>query len=225
METLDIKILLVDHHELVRTGIHRLLEDQPGICVVGEADSGEKAVELARSTNPDVVLMDVQVSDLGALEVTRRMIRFNSDIRIVIVIDEVDAPFPTHLLEAGAAGCLTKVCSFGEIVNAIKVVHKRERYISIDLAQQRTLSTLSGSEQSPFDCLSQREMQVLLMVAQGKKIHEISDQLCLTSKTIYTYRYRLFDKLGVENDVELVRFAMRHGVVALSNGRQASLAG
>lgn len=213
MEQPDIRVLLVDHQELVRVGMQRLLDDMQQLCVVGEAASGEDAVQLSRSLKPDVVLMDAQIPGIGGLEATRRIARTRPGIAILVVTPQTDDLFPAQLLEAGASGYLTKHCSIEEIADAIRVVASGERYISADIARQMALSMLPGGEQSPFDRLSQRELQVMLMVAQGQNVHEISGHLCLSSKTVSTYRYRLFDKLGVDNDVELTRLAIRHGIV------------
>jgi len=215
MEQPDIQILLVDHQELVRVGMQRLLDEVPRLCVVGEASSGEEAVQLSRSLKPDVVIMDVQIPGIGGLEATRRILRRNPDIRILVVTPQTDEPFPAQLLDAGASGYLTKNCGIEEIADAVRAVSRGERYISADIARQMALSMLPGREQSPFDRLSQRELQVLLMVAQGQNVHEISARLCLSSKTVSTYRYRLFEKLSVDNDVALTRLAIRHGIVGL----------
>ena len=218
MEQKEIRILIVDNQELVRCGIRRLLDDMPSLSVVGEASSGEEAVNMARDLEPDVVLMDVQIPGIGGLEAARRMSRHSPGIGIIVVTLQVDDPFPAQLLDAGASGYLTKNCGIEEIADAIRVVSRGERYISADIARQMALSMLPGTEQSPFDRLSQRELQVMLMVAQGQNVHDISDRLCLSSKTISTYRYRLYDKLGVDNDVELTRLAIRHGIVGLAIG-------
>jgi len=216
MEQPEIRVLLVDHQEMVRCGLQRLLNDMPGVHVVGEASSGEEAVQLSRRLQPDVVLMDVQIPGIGSLEATRRISRGGAEIRIVVVASLVDDLFPIRLLDAGASGYLSKNCGIEEISEAIAVVCRGERYISADIARQMALSTLPGGGQSPFECLSQRELQVMLMVAQGQSVHDISGHLCLSSKTISTYRYRLYEKLGVGNDVELARLAIRHGIVGIA---------
>jgi two-component system invasion response regulator UvrY len=216
MEQPEIRILLVDHQEMVRCGLQRLLNDAPQLHVVGEASSGEEAVQLSRRLQPDVVLMDVQIPGIGSLEATRRISRGGAEIRIVVVASLVDDLFPIRLLDAGASGYLSKNCGIEEISEAIAVVCRGERYISADIARQMALSTLPGGGQSPFECLSQRELQVMLMVAQGQSVHDISGHLCLSSKTISTYRYRLYEKLGVGNDVELARLAIRHGIVGIA---------
>ncbi len=213
MENTDIRVLLVDHQALVRCGLRRLLDDVPGLCVVGEAGSGDEAVLHARNLKPDVVLMDAQIPGIGGLEATRRLVRSDLAAAIVVVTLQVDDPIQPRFLQAGASGYLTKHCSVDEIADAVRVVARGERYIGADIARQMALSMQPGNEQSPFDRLSQREVQVLMMVAQGSNVHAISERLCLSSKTVSTYRYRLFEKLGVENDVELTRLAIRHGIV------------
>lgn len=208
-----IDVMLVDDHELVRTGIKRLLEDAEDIQVVAEACSGEEAINLARKHRPDVVLMDVSMPGIGGLEATRKLLQSNPKIRVVAVTMHKDDVFPSRLLDAGAMGYLTKGSKVDEIVHAIREVVAGRRYISSDIAQTLALSLLPGGGKSPFDMLSQREMQVMIMLMQGHKINDISDKLCLSPKTVSTYRYRLFDKLGVQNDVELTRLAVRHGVI------------
>ncbi|VAW75231.1 BarA-associated response regulator UvrY (= GacA = SirA) [hydrothermal vent metagenome] len=215
MEQSEIKVLLVDNQALVRSGLRSLLNDINGISVIGEADSGETAVALCRQLNPHVVLMDAQIQGIGGLETIRRIIRSEPSIGIVIVTLQVDDPLQSRFLGAGASGCLTKHCGVEEIVEAVRAVALGERYISADIARQMALSMLPGSAQSPFERLSQREAQVLMMVAEGQGVHDISAHLCLSSKTVSTYRYRLFEKLGVGNDVELTRLAIRYGVVSL----------
>ena len=208
-----IRVLIVDDHELVRTGIKRILEDTRDIRVVAEASTGEEALGLVREHQPDVVLMDVNMPGIGGLEATRKLIQSHPELRVIVVTIHVDEPYPTRLLEAGASGYLTKGCAVDEIVDAIQVVHRGERYIGADIARQLALSMLPGGKRSPFDKLSQREMQVMLMVTQGRSIQDISDRLSLSPKTVSTYRYRLYEKLGVDNDVELTHLAMRHGMI------------
>lgn len=208
-----IRVLIVDDHELVRTGIKRILEDTRDIRVIAEASTGEEALQQVREHRPDVVLMDVNMPGIGGLEATRKIIHSHPGLRVIVVTIHVDEPYPTRLLEAGASGYLTKGCAVDEIVDAIQMVHRGERYIGADIARQLALSMLPGGERSPFDKLSQREMQVMLMVTQGHSIQDISDRLCLSPKTVSTYRYRLYEKLGVDNDVELTHLAMRHGMI------------
>ena len=208
-----IEVLLVDDHELVRTGVKRLLEDEPGISVVAEAASGEQALRLARELRPQVVLMDLNMPGMGGLEATDKLLRRDPRIKVLVVTVYDDEPFPSQLIKAGAMGYVTKGCGIEEMVKAIKTVHRGQRYVSGDVAKHMAMHMLDGAEKSPFGGLSKREMEVLLLMTQGQSIQAISDRLCLSPKTIATYRYRLFDKVGVRSDVELMRLAIRHGII------------
>ena len=208
-----IKVTIVDDHELVRTGIIRILKDEPDLEIVAEASSGEEAIQLVKQHQPDVVLMDVNMPGIGGFEATRKLIQMYPDLKVIVVTIHVDDPFPSRMLQAGAMGYLTKGCGVDEIINAIREVNTGRRYISADVAQHLALKLMPGGEESPFDSLSPRELQVMLMLTQGTKVQEISDKLCLSPKTVSTYRHRLYDKLGVSSDVALTRLAMRYGMV------------
>lgn len=208
-----IKVLLVDDHELVRIGIKRLLQDVNGIKVIGEASTGEEAIKIAKELIPDVVLMDVQMPGIGGLEATRKMIRHNPDIKILALTVFDDEPYPSRLLQAGAAGYITKGCDAEEMVRGIRTVHSGQRYISTEIAQQLALKRFTKAEESPLDILSERELQIMLMITSGQKVQEISDKLCLSPKTVNSYRYRIFEKLGINSDVELTLLAIRLGLV------------
>jgi two-component system, NarL family, invasion response regulator UvrY len=208
-----INTMLVDDHDLVRCGIRRLLDDVPDIRVTAEAKSGEQAIRLVRRQAPDVILMDVSMPGIGGLEATRKITRSLPDIKIIVVSIHDDDPFPARLLEAGASGYIPKGCGVDEIVVAIRSVYKGQQYLSPVIAQKLALSYVHNRDKSPFDELTQRETQVMLMVVSGETNKRISEQLCLSPKTTSTYRYRLFEKLGVGNDVELTRFAIRHGLI------------
>ena len=208
-----IKVLLVDDHDLVRLGVKRLLQDANGIKVVGEARTGEEGIKLTKELNPDVVIMDVQMPGIGGLEATRKMIRYNPMIRVLALTVCEDEPYPSRFLQAGAAGYITKGCSAEEMIKAIRLLYAGERYISPEIAQLLALKRFSPDEKSPLDILSEREMQIMLMIIQGMKVAQISDKLCLSTKTINSYRYRIFEKLNVTSDVELTLLAVKLGVL------------
>lgn len=203
----------MDDHELVRLGIKRILQDMSGFKIMGEASTGEEAVRLAKELIPDVVIMDVQMPGIGGLEATRKMIRHNPDIKILALTVYGDEPYPSRLLQAGAAGYITKGCSTDEMIRAIRTVHSGQRYISSEIAQQLALKRFQKAEESPLDILSERELQIMLMITSGQKVQEISKKLCLSPKTVNSYRYRIFQKLGLKNDVELTLLAIRLGLV------------
>jgi two-component system, NarL family, invasion response regulator UvrY len=208
-----IKVLLIDDHDLVRIGIKRLLQDVSGIKVVGEAGTGEDAVKAAKELVPDVALMDVHMPGIGGLEATRKMVRHNPDIKVLALTIYRVEPFPERLLQAGAAGYITKGCGSEEMVRAIRTVHSGQRYISSEIAQQLALKRFGKGDESPLDILSERELQIMLMITSGQKVQDISSKLCLSPKTVNSYRYRIFEKLGINNDVELTLLAIRLGLV------------
>lgn len=208
-----INVMLVDDHGLVRTGIKRLLKDVSGIEVVAEAENGEQAIRQVRKEKPDVILMDISMPGIGGLEATRKISQVVPGVKIIAVTIHDDDPFPARLLEAGASGYLTKGCDVQEIVSAIRSVHLGKQYITPEIAHKLALSFVNEREKSPLERLTPRETQVMLMVVRGETNKAISEKLCLSPKTTSTYRYRLFEKLGVENDVELTRFAIRHGLI------------
>lgn len=207
------KVLLVDDHDLVRTGIKRLLDDINDLDVVGEATCGEDAIKMVSQHDLDVVLMDINMPGMGGLEATRKLQITNPELKIIIVTMHEDDLFAQRLLKAGATGYLTKGAGVDEIVHAIREVKQNRRYISPEIAQQLALSQFPDHDGSPFDALSERELQVMMLLMDGMKVNEISDKLCLSPKTVSTYRHRLYDKLKVQNDIELSRLAMVHGVI------------
>lgn len=213
-----IRVLVVDDHDLVRTGISRMLADISGLQVIGQADSGEDAIRKARELKPDVVLMDVKMPGIGGLEATRKLLRSYPDLKVIAVTICEEDPFPTRLLQAGAAGYLTKGAALEEMVQAIRMVFGGQRYISPQIAQQLALKSFQPQlSESPLDLLSEREIQIALMIANCQKVQSISDKLCLSPKTVNTYRYRIFEKLSITSDVELALLAVRHGMVDTVN--------
>jgi two-component system invasion response regulator UvrY len=217
-----IRILVVDDHDLVRTGIARMLGDVSGLRVVGEASTGEDALKLCRELKPDVVLMDVKMPGIGGLETTRKMLRQFPDTHVIAVTACVEEPYPSRLLQAGAAGYMTKGTGLDEMVKAIRLVYAGQRYVSPEVAQQLALKPFSRTEASPFDQLSEREIQIAMMIVGCQKVQEISDKLFLSPKTVNSYRYRIFEKLSINSDVELTLLAVRHGLVDVENIKTGS---
>lgn len=209
--------MLVDDHDLVRAGIKRILDDVSGIKVVGEAHSGEDAVKLVRELQPNVVLMDVKMPGIGGFEATRKLLRINPDIKVLVLTICDNDLYPARLLQAGAAGYLTKGASMKEMVQAIRAVNSGQRYISPDIASRLAFRHVSDADVSAFEQLSERELQVMMMITKGVNAQLIADKLCLSAKTVNSYRYRIFKKLNVKNDVELTLLAIRHGLVDSEN--------
>jgi len=208
-----IKVLIVDDHQMVRFGTRRLLEDESGLQIVGEASSGEEAIEAVDVLNPQVVLMDVQMPGIGGLEATRRCLRIAPDVKVIALSMHDGEPFPSKLFEAGAKGYVSKRSDPEELILAIRKVMAGQRYISTDIAQNLALRPFAEVQQSPFEQLSGREMQIALMVIRGMGAAEMGKKLILSPKTVNSYRYRIFEKLDIKNDVELTKLAIQHGLL------------
>lgn len=207
-----IRVLVADDHHMVRTSIARMLDDEEGLRVVGEAADGEAAISQCRTVRPDIVLMDIRMPGIGGLEATRKISRGMSDIKVLVLTAYLEDTFAQRLLDAGASGFISKGSELDEMVNAIRQVHAGQRFISSEIAQRLVLAKLE-SQDNPFNHLSSRELQVAMMIVNCHKVSEISDSLFLSPKTVNTYRYRIFEKLGVQSDVELTHLGLRFGLV------------
>jgi two-component system invasion response regulator UvrY len=208
-----IRVFLVDDHELVRTGIRRILDEVQDICVVGEAADGDSALKEIRRLEPDVVLMDLNMPGMGGIETTRRLMRILPGAKVIALTVLDEHPFPAHVNEAGALGYLTKGCPAEEMVNAVRTVSQGLPYVAASVARKHMLAKWQGVASAPFNELSAREMQVVMMILDGKRTPDISECLSLSPKTVSTYRQRIYDKLQVRTDVELTRLAYRHGLI------------
>lgn len=208
-----ISILIADDHDLVRSGLARMLHGHGQFVVVAEAATGEDALEKAAVHQPAVVLMDVRMPGIGGIEATARMQRRSPSTRVIALTACADDPFPSRLLEAGAYGFLAKDTPFDELVTAIHTVHAGGHYVCRRIAQELALKPVrrkQGDAGSPFDQLSERELQVALMIVGCRSVQDIADHLNVSPKTVNTYRYRMFEKLGVDGDVALTLLALRH---------------
>lgn len=201
---------MVDDHDLVRTGIVRMLSDDPTIEVVAEGSCGETAVALCRQLHPHVVLLDVNMPNLNGIEATKK-IKNLGDIKVLAVSSHSDEPYPSMLIKAGVDGYITKGTAFDEMIRAIKKVQAGHKYFSHDIAEKLAQVLLLPTP-SPFEMLSEREQQVAMMVVNCASIQQIADKLFVSPKTVNTYRYRIFEKLGVDSDVKLTHLAIRHGL-------------
>jgi two-component system invasion response regulator UvrY len=211
-----ITILLVDDHELVRLGMSRLLGDLKDIKVIGEAGSGEEALELFVTLTPDVVLMDISMPGMGGLEATRKILQHTPKAKVLVISSHNDEPFPSRMLKVGALGYVTKSANLDEIEQAIRTVCIGKRYLSPEIAQTMALQHSTEKKDNPFDGLSERELQIMLMTTKGMKPNEIGDQLAVSPKTVNSYRYRLFEKLSIDSDVELTLLALKYHMLDLN---------
>lgn len=206
-----IRVLIVDDHALVRTGLRLVLSAERDIEVVGECATGEEAWATLRKVKPDVLLCDLHLPGISGLDVTERVARSGMETKVLIVSIQEDGPLPRRLIEAGAAGYIGKGCDASELVRAVRDVARGRRYLASQVAQHLAFSGLAGPG-SPFDKLSPRELEVAKMLCTGMRMEEIGRRLSLSGKTVATHKYRLFDKLGIKDAIALARLAAQHGV-------------
>ncbi len=210
-----VDVLLVDSHRLVRQSIQRLLSDSGHFVVMGEAATCDEVIRLARKRQPQVIVLNLPGANVDVLDGARKLGRQFPDIRIVVLADEADIIIQERLLQAGVAGCVSSNCSLDELLEAIDTVLAGERYLSDVLAQKLAERRLPGHAASVFDQLTHREMQILLLVVEGKNTRTIARELCLTQKTVNGYRHRLLEKLKVDTEVALTHLAIREGLIRI----------
>jgi two-component system, NarL family, response regulator NreC len=213
---MSVRILLADDHRILREGLAALLEKQPDFAVVGQADNGRAAVRLARELSPDVVIMDISMPDLNGIEATRQILAEVAGAKVIALSMHSDRHFVRGMLKAGASGYLLKHSASQELIKAIQLVLSGRVYLSPDIAGI-VVEEYKKPEQdaSIFAILTPRELEVLQLLAEGKSPREISDALLLGVKTIEAYRRQIADKLGFKNFAELVKYAIREGLVSL----------
>jgi two-component system invasion response regulator UvrY len=211
-------ILVVDDHALFRTGLQMILRNSANVEIVGEAETGEEALAFLENNKVDVVLMDVNMPGMGGIEATRRINALPNPPNVVAVTAMIETPFPNKLLDAGARGYVSKGCSADELTAAISAAANDELFLSGDVAQSLALGKLRDPKNTGdiegVKKLSAREFQCMMMIVNGQGTQEISEVLELSPKTVSTYRHRLYEKIGVANDVELTHFAIRNALVS-----------
>ena len=207
-----IRVYIVDDHALVRAGMRMILSAEDDIEVVGEAESGEIALPQLRRLKPDVVLCDLHLPGVSGLEVTERIVRGGHRTRIIVVSVLEDGPMPRRLIEAGASGYVGKGGNAAELLRAVRTVAAGRRFLASGVAQKLALYGMDGN-QSPFEALSPREMEVAMLLTQGLRQEDIARRLSLSAKTVNTHKSRLFDKLGIKDPIALARLASQYGLV------------
>ena len=210
----DTRILLADDHPMFRAGIKALLEAERGFTVIGEASSGDEAVDQVRKLKPDVVVMDLSMPGSGGLEATRRIRALGLDTKVLVLTVHAEEEYLVPVVDAGASGYLTKTSADTDLVEALKVVSRGEVYLpprATTLLLQRYRA--EDEDSTGLHSLSPREQEVLALTAEGFSSTEIGQRLFISPKTVDTYRGRIMQKLGLTHRSELVRFALRVGLL------------
>ena len=207
------RILLVDDHAVVRDGIKRMFDDRPGSVSFGEADSPERAVKLTEEQEWDVVILDITLGDRNGLEVLRELRKIRPRLPVLILSMHSEEQYARRAFRAGASGYVTKDCSREELVAAVQKVSGGSKYITSALAEKLIIDLERGTEGPPHESLSDREYEVLRLIASGKTVGEIAGILSLSDKTISTYRARILEKMGMKTNAELTHYAIQNKLV------------
>ena len=207
-----IRVLLADDHTVVRRGLKQILAETEDIRTAGEVDSGAGVLRTVRERKYDIVLLDITLPDQNGLEVLGQLRNTNPSLPVLMLSVHPEEQYAIRALKEGAAGYLTKDSAPEEMVAAIRKVYRGGKYVSSALAE-RLAGLLGSQEKAPHESLSEREFQVMLLLANGKSVSEIANGLALSAKTVSTYRARLMGKLGVNSIAELVRYAMKHELI------------
>lgn len=213
------RIMIVDDHKIVREGLRRLIEDDGAFEVVGEAGNGREGIRLARQLQPQIVIMDVAMSELNGIEATRQLLTVQPEVRVLALSMHSDSRFVKQMLEAGALGYLLKDDAFEEIVTALRALVAGRMYVSPQasggILQDLALGQLSGDgDTSP---LTAREKETLQLIAEGHSTAEIAERLFVSVKTIETHRKKIMDKLDMHSIAELTKYAIRQGITSLGD--------
>jgi DNA-binding NarL/FixJ family response regulator len=212
------KIVIADDHRMFRQGLRNLLERQPGIKVVGEADGGQEAVRMAKRQAPDVVIMDISMPGLNGIEATRMIRASQPGARILALSMHADRRFVIEILKQGALGYVLKDAAFDELSQAIRQVMKGQIYLSPSVANlvvKDYIEAIRGSESSVFAVLSPREREVLQLLAEGKSTKQAAARLNVSVKTVESHRKQIMDKLSLRSLAELTKYAIREGITSL----------
>ncbi|HXV86926.1 MAG TPA: response regulator transcription factor [Gemmatimonadales bacterium] len=213
-----LRVLLADDHELVRSGIRSLLEQLPGIQVVGEAANGREAVAMVAAQHPDVVLMDLTMPEMGGLVATARIVRDHPRTRVLVLSMHSDEEYVAHALKAGAVGYLLKDASSAELEIAVRASARGDRYLSPAVSRSVISGFIHGADGGSLARLSERQREVLQLIAEGRTTKDIARRLGLSVKTVEGHRTQLMKRLDVHDVPGLVRYAIRVGLVSVEPG-------
>ena len=208
-----VKVLIADDHAVVREGLKQIVTENPDMAIAGEAGDGHEVLELARTRDCDLVLLDLAMPGKDGLDTLKELKLLRPQLPVLVLSVYPEEQYAVRLLRAGAAGYLTKESAPEELVAAIRKVSKGGRYVSASLAEQLALLLDSGTDRPPHEALSDREFRVMVMLASGKTATEVADTLCLSVKTISTYRSRALVKMNMRNNAEFAFYATKHGLI------------
>lgn len=210
------KVIIVDDHSLIRVGIRNvLLRSDLNVEIVGEASSAAELLKLLAKKSPNIVLLDITLTDRNGIDLLHDLKGMFPELAVLVLSMHPEQHFAVRALKAGASGYLSKSAVYSELVHAVRVIVKeKKRYISTEVAEELAAEVTGETENSPHKKLSDREYQVLIFIANGKKVSDIADTLSLSVQTIHSYRTRIKDKMNMDSNAELIRYAIEHQLVA-----------
>ena len=217
---MTIKIILADDHQIVRQGLRTLLDAEPDMKIVGEADNGRKTMGLAHELAPDVIIMDISMPDLNGIDATRQILLKSPEVKIIALSMHSDSLFVMNMFKSGALGYLLKDCALEELVKAIRTVMRQKTYISpglSDILIKDFANHWGGAPVSAYVVLTAREREVLQLMAEGKTTMQIAGSLKVSSKTVEAHRKQIMNKLGLHSVAELTKYAIRQGLTSLDD--------
>ena len=209
-----LQILVADDHAVVREGVKQILADVNDMVVKGEAKDGPETLEKAMRNNYDVILLDISMPGRNGLEILKEIKAHLPKIPVLILSMHPEEQYAVRALRAGAAGYLTKASAPQELIGAIRKASRGGKYVTASLAEKLAFELDADTEKPPHETLSNREYQVMLMLASGKTVGEIAEELCLSAKTISTYRTRIMEKMGMKKNAELTLYAVKNNLVS-----------
>jgi two-component system invasion response regulator UvrY len=208
-----IRVAVIDDHAVVREGLKRIISENPGMVVTAEAADGYEAIKILQNAPCDVVLLDITMPNKSGLDVLKQLHAESPRLPVLVLSMHSEDQYAVRVLRAGAAGYLTKESAPAKLVQAIRKVVRGGKYVSSTLAEKLVLDLDNDNSKAPYETLSDREYQVLCMIASGKTVTMIAEELALSVKTISTYRVRIIEKLNMKNNAELTRYAIKEGLV------------
>lgn len=217
---MNVRLLLADDHEMMREGLKALIAKESDLSVVAEAINGKETLELARTCGPHVAVMDVAMPDLNGIEATRKLLKSNSNIKVVALSGHSNREFVREMLKAGASAYVLKSRAYKELVTAIREVMKGKKYLSPDVArgvvdEYVEISSLSLGKNPAFVVLTDRERETLQLIAEGKSTKEVADDLNVSVKTVETHRRNIMEKLNLHSVAEITKYAIREGITSV----------
>jgi two-component system response regulator NreC len=215
---MSIKILIADDHKLLREGLRALIEEQQNMTVIAEAENGRSAVQLAARLSPDIIVMDISMPGLNGIDATRRIAAELPGVKVIALSMHADRNFVVEMFKAGAMGYLLKDCAFEEMIRAINTVVANKAYLSAKLSDTMIkdyVNLFPGKNLSVFSALTNREREILQLLAEGKGTREIAAGLNVSTKTVETFRRQIMKKLDIHSVAELTKYAIRAGLTSL----------